>query len=147
MDRHGLIVNVEVAVVRKGRYLATVRGDGEDFGAGWLGFPGGKVEPDPAVPDALEATARREVLEEVGLTLDDSITYVESHTFAVGDQVVMDVVMLARSTVGEPYPATLEEVADVAWLSYDAFREDARAQAWTRASLALAERKRRELGW
>lgn len=147
MHRYGLIVNVEVAVVRDGRYLATVRGAGEDHGAGWLGFPGGKVDPDPAAPDALEETARREVAEEVGLVLDDPVTYVESHTFTIGEEIVLDVVILARSTSGDPYPASPGEVASVEWLLYEAFRDDPRTQPWTRDSLLIVERKRREVGW
>lgn len=145
--RPRLIVNVEVAVVRDGRYLAAVRGSGEDFGAGWLGFPGGTVDPHPSTPDTLEETARREVLEEVGLHLDDPIVYLESHTFAIGDETVLDVVMLARSTAGEPYAASPDEVAGVEWLAFEALRDDPRTQAWTRGSLHLVERKRQDLGW
>jgi len=147
MQRHRVVVNVEVAVVRDGQYLATVRGSGEGYGAGWLGFPGGKVDPDPAAPNVLEETARREVLEEVGLVLDDRVVYVESHTFAVGDDVVLDVVMLARSISGDAYAASPGEVACVEWLPYDAFRDDVRTQPWTRDSLLTVERKRREFGW
>ncbi|MDQ3654409.1 MAG: NUDIX domain-containing protein [Chloroflexota bacterium] len=99
MQPHHLVVNVEVAVVRDGRYLATIRASGESHGAGWLGFPGGKVDPDPGTQNMLEQTARREVVEEVGLALDDPVTYVESHTFAVGDDIVLDIVMLARSSL------------------------------------------------
>lgn len=74
------IVNVEVAVVREGRYLAIVRGAGVTYGSGWLVFPGGKTETTDPTRNTLEETARREVREEVSLTLDDPIVYVESHT-------------------------------------------------------------------
>lgn len=147
MQRHQVIVNVEVAMVRDGQYLATVRGGGEEYGTGWLGFPGGKVDPEPATAHILEETARREVMEEVGLTLDDPVIYVESHTFAIGEAIVLDVVMLARSMSGNPYPASPEEVASVVWLPYEAFRDDPRTPPWTRDSLAIVERKRREVGW
>lgn len=147
MHQDGFIVNVEVAVVREGRYLAIVRGDGEDYGAGWFGFPGGKVDPDPAAPHVLEATARREVLEAAGLKFDDPIVYVESHTFAIGEEIVLDIVMLARFMAGDPYPASPEEVASVEWLTFKALRDDSRTQPWTRESLVLAEHKRQELGW
>ncbi len=147
MHQDGFIVNVEVAVVREGRYLAIVRGDGEDYGAGWLGFPGGKVDPDPAAPHVLEETARREVREEVGLDLDGPIVYVESHTFAIIDEIVLDVVMLARSTTDDPYLAAPDEVAGIEWLPFEALRDDPRTQPWTRDSLVLIERKRQELGW
>jgi 8-oxo-dGTP pyrophosphatase MutT (NUDIX family) len=141
-----MLVNVEVAVVRDGRYLAIERGSGEDFGAGWLGFPGGKLDPDAPLADALEETARREVLEEVGLMLD-GIHYVESHTFCIDEIVVLDVVMLAQSTSGEPYPASPDEVSSVAWLTAGELTHDPRTQEWTRESLALAETKRVALGW
>lgn len=147
MNQDGFIVNVEVAVVREGRYLAAVRGGGEAYGAGWLGFPGGKADPGPTAPHVLEETARREVLEEVGLTLDDPIVYVESHTFAIRGEIVLDVVMLAQSLAGDPYPASPDEVASVEWLTYEALRNDPRTQAWTRESLDLVERKRQALGW
>jgi hypothetical protein len=38
-------------------------------------------------------------------------------------------------------------VASVEWLPYDAFRDDVRTQPWTRDSLLIVERKRREFGW
>lgn len=147
MHSHHLVVNVEVAVVRHGKYLAIVRGDGEAYGSGWLGFPGGKVDPDPDTRNLLEQTARREVLEEIGLVLDDPVVYVESHTFAIGDAIVLDIVMLARSMSGDPDAASPEEIASVEWLPYEAFRDDSRPQAWTRESLILVERKRQDLGW
>ncbi len=147
MQRHRMVVNVEVAVVRDGKYLATIRGGGEEYGTGWLGFPGGKVDPDPAAANVLEETARREVREEVGLDLDDPIVYVESHTFAIGEEIVLDVVMLARSPSGDPYVAAPDEVAGIEWLPFEALRDDPRTQPWTRDSLVLIERKRQELGW
>ena len=143
-----VVVNVEVAVWREGRYLAVERGVGEDYGAGWLGFPGGKLELDLDVQDAIEETARREVLEETGLTLDLPIVYVESHTFGIaGDMFVLDVVMLAGSTSGDAICGDPNEVASVAWLTLEEFVADVRTQPWTRTSLALADAKRMDLGW
>jgi len=148
VNQGGFIVNVEVAVVRGGRYLGTVRGQAEEYGAGWLGFPGGTVDPDPAAPHVLEETARREVLEETGLTLDDPVVYIESHTFTIGSVIVLDIVMLATSTSGEPRAAASQgEVASVEWLSFEDLLNDVRTQSWTRDSLVLVERKRQELGW
>lgn len=145
--RDTFIVNVEVAVIREGRYLAIVRAGMESFGAGWLGFPGGKVDIGDSGQRTLEETARREVREEVGINLDEPIVYVESHTFAIVATPVLDVVMLARSSTGEPFPASPDEVAGVEWMPYETFMSDPRAQTWTRDSLRLAENKRRELGW
>jgi 8-oxo-dGTP pyrophosphatase MutT (NUDIX family) len=70
---------------REGRWLLTVRGADVDDAAGQLGLVGGHVEPPgPAVagPGVLEATARREAFEEVGLDLGDAtLTYLESELF------------------------------------------------------------------
>jgi len=141
------VVNVEVAVVRDGRYVTMKRGPGVSYGRGWRGVPGGKVDHDGNVPDALEATARREVMEEVGLPILDPVVYVESHVFDPGAGPVLDVVMLARAGQGEPYPASPAETEDVAWLTLDELIADPATQPWTVASLRQAEAKRHELGW
>ncbi len=147
MDEHAMIVNVEVAVVRNGLYLATTRGPGESYGAGWVGFPGGKVEPELPVANMLEETARREVLEETGLVLDDPVVYVESHTFGTPEAPVLDVVMLARASSGMPTAASPDEVAAVEWLTFDTLMAHQDVQPWTRDSLVLAERERARRGW
>lgn len=140
-------VNVEVAVLRDGRYLAIVRGEREEYGAGWLGFPGGTVDWDGPLQDTIEETARREVFEEVGITLDDPVVYIESHTFGDAGPPVLDIVVLARSSTGNPWPKAPDEVAAVEWMAADKLRTDVRIQSWTRRSLDLIEARRAELGW
>jgi 8-oxo-dGTP diphosphatase len=59
-------IRVVAAVVRRdGRVLITRRKDGATRGGLWE-FPGGKVEPGEAEPDAL----RREIREELGCAVD-----------------------------------------------------------------------------
>ncbi len=147
MSSDRFIVNVEVVVVRDGRYLATTRGSGEAFGSGWVGFPGGKVERGDPAQDILELTARREVLEETRLHVMDPVVYIESHLFEVDRQPVLDVVMMARSLEGDPAVTAPDEVSRVEWLTFDEFMKHPGVQEWTRTSLALAEPRRRELGW
>src|SRR5687768_9279272 len=96
-----LIVNVEIVVVRDDRYLMIVRGDGVSYGAGWLSFPGGKLDWDGPCDDALEATARRELIEEAGIDLVPPLIYVKGHTFDADGEPVLDVVFLARAGEGE----------------------------------------------
>jgi ADP-ribose pyrophosphatase YjhB (NUDIX family) len=134
---YAFVVNVEVVVVRDDRFLMIIRGD-EDFGAGWLTFPGGKLEWEGEAQQALETTARREVQEEVGLNLKSPVAYVESHTFAIDDVHVLDIVMLAEAGAGEPRRNAPDEVADILWMTADEIMVDPRVQPWTRASLALA---------
>lgn len=141
-----MIVNVEVAVVREdGRYLMIVRGDDEEYLPGVLVFPGGKLDPE-VVTDAIEATAIRELHEEVGLRVSEP-HYVESHTFLAGDELVLDVVVLARYAGGEPHAADPGEVAAVRWMSVAEIHAHPDVQPWTRVSLERAERVRRTAGW
>ncbi|HWK80786.1 MAG TPA: NUDIX domain-containing protein [Thermomicrobiales bacterium] len=143
-----VIVNVEVAIVRDGRYLVTERGSGESYGAGWLGFPGGKLEWGERDQDAIEATARREAEEETGVILGPEIAYVESHTFGT-DAPCLDIVMLGRPAAHSPEAIIRdpEEVAALAWMTLAEIAADPRTQPWTLASLDRAEAVREQLGW
>jgi 8-oxo-dGTP pyrophosphatase MutT (NUDIX family) len=143
------IVNVEVAIVRDSRYLMIVRGEDEDFGAGWLTLPGGTVDWNGPGNDAIEATARREALEEVGLGLGEIIVYIESHTFGANDDPCLDVVVLATpaTDADEPWIASPGEVAALRWMTLDEINADDRAQSWTHESLRRAEIRRNQLGW
>jgi ADP-ribose pyrophosphatase YjhB (NUDIX family) len=142
------IVNVEVAIVRDGRFLLIVRGPGEAHAPGTLSLPGGKVEGEGQSEDILEGTARREAVEEVGVTLDTTLAYVRSVAFVTdeGDPVV-DVVFLGRYAGGEPTVFDPEEVAAIRWLTAAEVAADPHAPPWTRRSVALAEETRLRLGW
>jgi 8-oxo-dGTP diphosphatase len=140
------VVNVEVAVVRGGRYLMIVRGEAVPF-SGILAFPGGKMELTGEAWGAIEDTARRELREEVAVEAGEELHYVESHVFTGGGGPVLDVVVLCRHSSGEGHAAAGAEVAAVAWLSADEVLGDPRTQPWTAGSLRLAEAIRRRLGW
>jgi ADP-ribose pyrophosphatase YjhB (NUDIX family) len=93
-----VIVNVEVVVVRDGAYLLGVRSEAEEYGAGWLTLPGGKLEVHAELQRALEVTAQRELKEEVDLDVAlDDLHYVESHIFFIDDMPVLDVVMVTTN--------------------------------------------------
>jgi len=143
-------VNVEVAIVRDGRYLMIVRGEEEEFGAGWLCMAGGTVEWQGAetVDDVLEVTARREIMEEIGLALGETIVYVESHTFDAGGP-ALDIVMLAQpaTSADEPHIASPGEVASLEWMTLAEICADERTPPWTRESLRRTERLRVLLRW
>jgi 8-oxo-dGTP diphosphatase len=142
------IVNVEAAIVRDGRYLLIVRGPGACVSPGTLSLPGGKVEGAGQIEDILEETARREAVEEVGVTLDATLAYVRSVAFVSdeGDPVV-DIVLLGRYAGGEPIVFDSEEVAAFRWLTADEVAADPHAPPWTRRSVELAEATRLRLGW
>jgi 8-oxo-dGTP pyrophosphatase MutT (NUDIX family) len=64
---------------------------------------GGKVETKIGENEVLEETLRREVMEEVGVQVSDSLHFVESKSF-ISDigQVVIDIVFLCKHKSGEP---------------------------------------------
>lgn len=140
-------VNVEAVVYRDGRFLMIERGASEHHGSGWLSFPGGTVEWDGAARDVLERTATRELREEVGITVDGPWHLVENKVFAIDDLHVLDVVLLARSDVGDPFIAAPEEVAAIAWMTAPEILADSRTQPWTRDSIARCSVLLDTLGW
>lgn len=138
MDRWKYVVNVEVAVVREGRFLLTVRSDEEEYAAGVLALPGGKVEPRSVDQDVLELTARREVLEETGLTVT-RLEYLESKSFEMHeDTFVVDVVFLAEVEPGEAVPGDPREVKELLWLTADEVLGHELTPDWLAAGIRLA---------
>ncbi|HYI14044.1 MAG TPA: NUDIX domain-containing protein [Thermomicrobiales bacterium] len=141
-----VLINVEAAVYRDGRYLMIVRGDEEDHAAGMLAFPGGKLDYAEQ-PDILELTAAREVLEETGVEVDQ-FEYVEAHSFTTPDGTpVVDIVFLCRYVTGTPTITDPGEVAALRWMTAEETLGDDACPPWMRTSLALVERKRQALGW
>jgi 8-oxo-dGTP diphosphatase len=137
--RPQMIVNVEVIVERDGRYLMIERSADEDYGAGWLTLPGGKLEPDATGQQALEVTAQRELKEEVDIDAAiEDISYVESHIFAIDEVPVLDVVMMTADATGEPRAADPAEVAHVVWMTAEEIAAHPNVPEWTRVSVAMA---------
>jgi 8-oxo-dGTP diphosphatase len=147
MDGDLYIVNVEAVVYDAGMYLMIVRGATEQIAPGTLTPPGGKVEVSGLVYDVLEETLRREVWEETGVRVEDEVAYLESHSFDAGGQTIVDIIFLVRYKSGEPRAADENEVAAIEWLAYDEVMSDPRTMPWTRDTIRLAEKRRRELGW
>lgn len=142
------VVNVEVAIVRDGRYLLIVRGAAETHAPGTLSLPGGKVEGTGQIDDVLEETARREAAEEVGLDIAGPLAYVRSTGFVSDDgDPVVDVVFLARTAAGDAIAREPDEVAGIVWLTAAEVAADPQAPPWTRLSVARAEEVRQALGW
>jgi 8-oxo-dGTP diphosphatase len=117
------IVNVEVIVERDGKYLLIVRSEEEEFGAGWLSFPGGKLETSTPDMQALELTALR---------------YVESHIFFIGEDPVLDVVMMTSAAIGEPVAVDPREVAGIVWKTPAEILADPNIPEWTQNSVTLS---------
>ena len=82
---------VEVAIEHDEKFLIIKRPEGKHAG-GLLSFPGGKVEEidEQNEWDILRFTAKRKILEEVGLDLKDDLRYIISNYFvdSIGAHVI-----------------------------------------------------------
>lgn len=117
MKENAYVVNVEGAVIRGGEFLLIERASEEAHAGGSLAFPGGKVEQPPGCEAPIEATARRELAEEIDIEVGN-VEYLHSRTFETDTGVqCINVVTLCEHQSGEPHPREPEEVAAVHWLS------------------------------
>lgn len=141
------IVNVQAVIVHEGRYLMIVRSMEEEHAAGTLSFVGGKVEEINPVEDVLELSIRREIMEEVGVTVGD-LHYLEStHFIGSDDMLVVNVVFLCPYATGEVRAGSPDEVAEVLWLTAEEIRQHLALPAWTLRGLNKAEALRMKLGY
>jgi 8-oxo-dGTP diphosphatase len=123
MDEYSYVVNVDGVVVRGEQYLLIERAEQEDHAPGLLSFPGGKIEQPPGNSDVIEATARRELSEEVGITVGD-VEYITSQTFETADGTqCLNIVTLCDHEGGKPFPRATDEVAAVHWLTADEIKQ------------------------
>jgi ADP-ribose pyrophosphatase YjhB (NUDIX family) len=133
-----IVVDVEGAVFRDGRYLMIVRGQNESHAPGALSFPGGKLEKDDGPEDALESTLRREIAKESGVTVLDEMTYVDSGLFDMDDgRKALAVVFLCYYAAGEPRPGDDEQ--SVHWMTPHEIESDPRAGRWLQEMVPVVE--------
>lgn len=135
------MVNVEVAIFRGGQWLIIQRSARERHAGGLLAMPGGTVEEYDSPDNVLEACARREVLEEIGVTLGPRLEYVESKLFhSARGRWVINVVFLADYESGDPVPQSPDEVAWAGWKRMEEIVQDSRCPVWLKNSLQAATR-------
>ena len=140
------VVNVEGAIERDGSYLMIVRGPDEVHAPGALSFPGGKVETTDGPEAVLESTLRREIREEIGVEIDERMTYVKSGSFELDDgRKALNVVFLCHLRAGTPI-ADSEEVHSVRWMTSEQILRD--RPPWFKAlkMREIEEARRREDG-
>ena len=110
-------VNTQAAVIRAGRYLMIARGEFEEHAPGVLSPPGGKVEHGEDETGVIEATLRREVLEETGVIVG-KMSYIRSRRFRSDEGAsIVDCAFLCKYESGEASAADPDEVATVHWLT------------------------------
>jgi 8-oxo-dGTP diphosphatase len=130
MSQYQHIVNVEGAVKKDDRLLTVIRSEVEDHAAGTLSFIGGKVEFTHRQPSIIEATVKREILEEVGVEVGN-IKYVTSTAFFTDDgRSVVNMVFVCDWESGEARAIDPDEVASVHWMTLDEIRNHAKTPPW-----------------
>lgn len=109
-------VLVNVVVVKDNKILISQRGENEKHEPGKWTIPGGKLEEVGDFYEALQSTAKREVLEETGVIVKDEMNLLCNNTFnhIKDNQLVLAVVFLSYYQSGEAKP--LEDTADVKWI-------------------------------
>jgi len=130
MSEYQHIVNVEGAVIKDDRLLTVIRSEAEEHAAGTLSFIGGKVEFRDRQSAILEATLKREVMEEVGVEIGN-IQFVTSTAFFSDDgQSVVNIVFVCEWQSGEPRVVNPEEVASVHWMTVTEIRNHPKTPPW-----------------
>ena len=126
-------VTVCLLLHRNGRWLLSVRSSEVAYAPGRLGLIGGHVEVDSPTHDVLEATARREMAEEIGMDLAAvPLNYLESEFFVTeqGERQVT-VTFVAPAPVGAVAAITAPaELSEVDWWTRDEVAADPRCPPW-----------------
>ena len=133
MESKVYAVTVCVVIQRGDRWLLVVRAPGVAYAPNMIGMIGGHVDVTRPVADVLEATARREVTEEVGLDLSEvTLRYLESEFFITdrGErQITVTFTAQAPSEI-EPYVNAADELVEVGWWTLADLEADARCPSW-----------------
>lgn len=134
------IVNVEGAVYKEEKWLLIRRSLKEEHAGGELSLIGGKVDREGFTSDILERTLKREMFEEVGIEISDSMEYVRNTSFVTttGDHVV-DIVFLCEIEKGEPFPKSKDEVDEVLWMTTEDILKSPELPAYLKENIQAAE--------
>lgn len=134
------LLNVEGAIWKNDKWLIIERSKKEEHAGGLLSLVGGKVDMEGHSSDILERTLKREILEEVGITVKDKLKYVHSTSFVIdtGENVV-DIVFLCEHDSGEAFPKSPDEVERVLWLTTDEILSHSNSPIYLKESIKHAE--------
>lgn len=134
--------NPEAAVYRGNQYLISTRSEQEEHGGGTIGFTGGGIDlEDEQAHDVLKATLRREVLEEINVTVGE-MTYIRTHVVDFGDMKVLFSLFLCEYEAGEPRAVDPAEVSAVQWMTAEEILAHPRCPEWLPPNLEACEKIR-----
>jgi 8-oxo-dGTP diphosphatase len=134
-------VTVCVLIHRGNTFLLVARSPGVEYAPNMIGMIGGHVEVIDPERDVLEATARREVVEEVDLDLSGvPLTYLESEFFITdsGERQITVTFAAPAPSGHEPYVNAPDELTEVGWWTIDDLEADPRCPPWLPALIRRA---------
>jgi len=133
VDSEVYAVTVCVLIHRGNSFLLVVRSPGVSYAPNMIGMIGGHVAVIDPERNVLEATARREVAEEVGLDLSEvPLTYLESDYFITdgGERQITVTFAAPASSGNEPYVKAPDELSEVGWWTLNDLEADPRCPPW-----------------
>ncbi len=146
MDTIRNVINVVGAIYKDDKWLMIKRSEKEEYAPGIIAMVGGKVETKGEEYNILESTLRREVMEEVGIEINENMTYVGSVGFISKKWgPVVDVIFFCKHEKGEPYPASPSEVAEVYWMTTEEILDNAQIPKWVKSCIIKSDRLRASL--
>jgi NADH pyrophosphatase NudC (nudix superfamily) len=129
------IINVEGAVVKDNKWLLIQRGFKEEHAGGTLSLVGGKVDNEGSATEIIERTVKREIYEEVGMTVKDILKFVYSSSFVTASSsLVVNIVFVCEWESGEAYCKSQDEVENVYWMTHEEIVNHAQCPPWTKES-------------
>jgi 8-oxo-dGTP diphosphatase len=135
------ILNVEGAVYRDGKWLVIERSSKEEHAGGMLSLVGGTVENEGFSKKLLERTLKRELYEEVGITIKDDVQYIRNTSFLLKDgKEVLDLVFFCEIETGEPFVKSPDEVEAIYWMTTEEIYDHPKSPIWLKESIQEAER-------
>ncbi|MEO4052169.1 NUDIX domain-containing protein [Solibacillus sp. CAU 1738] len=135
------IVNVEGAIRRNDKWLIIKRSVHEEHAGGLLSLVGGKAEFEGAKSAVLEDTLKREIFEEVGITIADEMYYVMSTSFSTDkNEHVINIIYLCLSNENEPYCKSENEVEELFWLTTDEVLSNSNSPVYLKESIQNADK-------
>lgn len=132
------IVAAKGWIEKDGKFLLAKRGPNEVHDPNVWSLPGGKVEESGEDRDTIEKTLKREIMEEVGLEIQDDIEFVYDNCFIRSDgaHVVM-MTFLCGYKSGEARP--LEDTSEVRWLTLDELKSFKEAKEFLKIEIERLE--------
>lgn len=133
------LVCVECAIEHDGKFLIIQRPAGK-HAEGLLSFPGGAVEEldEAHHRDILRSAVKREIFEEVGLTLEEPINYVTTSFFVDSFDVhVIDSIFHCKLKALPVVVPSEREVPTYTWMTKEEVNQAPNAADWLKGYLAL----------